>query len=504
LSPLKRFDLEDIELLIDQEKYFILHAPRQTGKTTSMLALMKYLNLGQEYLCLYINIESAQTARENVKRGMSAILSTIAIRAGIHLKDQFPARHIDSLLKENQYETAILSLLTSWCSILKKPLVLIIDEVDSLVGDTLISLLRQIRSGYDLRPENFPHSIILCGVRDIRDYRIYSDKEKSIITGGSAFNIKAKSLRLGGFTENETAELMVQHEQETGQKFTANAKDAVWYYTNGQPWLVNALCYETCFEMKQGRDRSKSITKEMMDQAKENLILRSETHLDQLADKLTEVRVANIIETILVGENDANKPEIQPDDRQYLIDLGLIRQGIHGLEIANPIYREVIPRELILYRQDTLGQNPAWYIKENGRLDINKVIEAYIEFYKEHSELVTKRKTYTEAAHHLLFMAWLQRIVNSGGIISREYAAGLGRLDLCIEFADERFAFELKLSSAKALERGRRQLAGYLDRLSLNNGWLVIFSRSEVKDWEKVGKREQIKEQNKEIEVIWL
>jgi len=164
----------------------------------------------------------------------------------------------------------------------------------------------------------------------------------------------------------------------------------------------------------------------------------------------------------------------------------------------------VIPRELTSYDQNTLGQNPAWYIKKNGKLDINKVLEAYVEFYKEHSELVTKRKTYTEAAHHLLFMAWLQRIVNSGGTIAREYAAGLGRLDLCIDFASERFAFELKLSSARALERGRKQLADYLDRLSLNSGWLIIFSRHEVKDWDKVGRRQYIKENNKKIEVIWL
>jgi len=49
-------------------------------------------------------------------------------------------------------------------------MVLFIDEVDSLVGDTLISLLRQLRSGYDRRPSSFPQSIILCGLRDIRDY----------------------------------------------------------------------------------------------------------------------------------------------------------------------------------------------------------------------------------------------------------------------------------------------------------------------------------------------
>ncbi|RJQ24540.1 hypothetical protein C4565_09550 [Candidatus Parcubacteria bacterium] len=151
-----------------------------------------------------------------------------------------------------------------------------------------------------------------------------------------------------------------------------------------------------------------------------------------------------------------------------------------------------------------LGQDPAWYVKEDGCLDINKVLDAYIEFYKEHSELVTKRKTYTEAAHDLLFITWLQRVVNGGGIISREFAAGLGRLELCIDCRGERFAFAMKLNFPKALERGRKQLADYLDRLSLDSGWLIIFSRGEITDWQAVGRREQIGEQGKQIEVIYL
>jgi len=129
-------------------------------------------------------------------------------------------------------------------------LVLFIDEVDSLVGDTLISLLRQLRSGYDRRPSSFPQSIILCGLRDILDYRIHSDNEKTIITGGSAFNIKAESLRLGNFIQTEVDRLLEAHTKETGQKFDTRAKELIWNYTQGQPWLVNALAYETCFKMK--------------------------------------------------------------------------------------------------------------------------------------------------------------------------------------------------------------------------------------------------------------
>ena len=118
--------------------------------------------------------------------------------------------------------------------------------------------------------------------------------------------------------------------------------------------------------------------------------------------------------------------------------------------------------------------------------------------------MLTKRKLYPEAAHHLLFMAWLHRIVNAGGSITREYAAGLGRLDLCIEFAGERFAFELKLQSAKARTGGLEQLAAYLDRLSLASGWLVIFQRSFPKDLNALGIPEIIEYRGKTITLIGL
>ncbi|ETR73658.1 MAG: hypothetical protein OMM_06802, partial [Candidatus Magnetoglobus multicellularis str. Araruama] len=81
LPPLSRFDLEEIQMLIAQKKYFVLHAPRQTGKTSCLLALMKYLNEQGNYECLYINVEAAQAMRENVYEAMRVILGEIVLRA---------------------------------------------------------------------------------------------------------------------------------------------------------------------------------------------------------------------------------------------------------------------------------------------------------------------------------------------------------------------------------------------------------------------------------------
>jgi hypothetical protein len=89
LDPLSRLDLEEILLFIEQKKYFVLHAPRQTGKTSCMLDLADYLNQEGKYRCLYINVEIAQAARENIAKGIQAVLNEIASRANLFLGDSF-------------------------------------------------------------------------------------------------------------------------------------------------------------------------------------------------------------------------------------------------------------------------------------------------------------------------------------------------------------------------------------------------------------------------------
>ncbi|NJN48454.1 MAG: AAA family ATPase, partial [Candidatus Competibacteraceae bacterium] len=276
LPPLERIKLGEILPLIEQEKYFVLHAPRQTGKTSCLLALMDFLNQQGTYRCVYINVEAGQAARENVEAAMRAILSELANRAQWLIGSDYIASHWPQALTEQGSYGALGHLLSHWAAQDSKPLILMIDEIDTLIGDTLISVLRQLRAGYAWRPRRFPQSVILCGVRDVRDYRIHSSAEKAIITGGSAFNIKAESLRLGNFVRTEVESLYHQHTTETGQTFTAEALERVWDLTQGQPWLVNALGYEACFRVKAGRDRSCPITIESVNEAKENLILRRE------------------------------------------------------------------------------------------------------------------------------------------------------------------------------------------------------------------------------------
>lgn len=497
LPPLERWNLTEILSLIDQKKYFVLHAPRQTGKTTTLLALMEYLNTQGKYRCLYINVEAAQTAREDVKRGMRAILAELAAQSQDFLNDPFMMQRWAETLDQFGEDSALNRLLTLWGQTSPQPLVLLIDEIDALIGDTLIAVLRQLRAGYPKRPALFPQSIVLCGVRDVRDYRIYSAEGKAVITGGSAFNIKAASLRLGNFTQAELEQLYYQHTQETGQTFQPAALQLAWNLTQGQPWLVNALAYETCFRQEAGLNRSQPITAEMIVEAKEQLILRRETHLDQLADKLREERVRRVIEPILAG---GTSPDLIPtDDISYVQDLGLIRLDQGQLAIANPIYQEIIPRELTYSTQLTITHQPPWYIDSQGKLEMDKLLAAFQRFFREHSESWVERFDYKEAGPQLLLQAFLQRIINGGGRVEREYGLGRGRTDLLIIWpypgGEQRIVLELKLKH-KALEQtiaeGLEQTYTYKDRSQAEAAHLIIFDRDKKRSWsEKVFVREE-------------
>ncbi len=478
VPPLDRIDLEDVKALIDRKKYFLLHAPRQTGKTSSLLALMNYLNQEGTYRALYVNIEMAQAARENVEMGASAIIQAIASEASRRFGDNDAIPMAQRLSKDTNPFVVIEQFISLWCAVCPKPTVLLLDEVDSLIGDTLISLLRQLRSGYTNRPERFPQSVLLCGVRDIKDYRIHSSLEKAVITGGSAFNIKAKSLRMGDFLESEVMALLCEHTLETEQVFSPEACNEIWKLTKGQPWLVNALAYDICFELPEGKNRSRPITEDMVMKSKERLIQARATHLDQLADKLQEPRVRRIIEPMLAG---LNLEDMNPDDIQYLIDLGLCRLESSGrLVIANPIYREVLPRVLAFVPQASLPQiSPIW-LKPDGGLDTNALLLAFLVFWRQHGEPLLGSAPYHEIAPHLVLMAFLHRVVNAGGTLDREYAIGWGRMDICVRYGGVILGIELKVwrdHELDPLNEGLEQIDGYLNGLSQDTGWLVIFDR---------------------------
>ena len=364
IPPLERVDVERVLGLVRDKRYFVLHAPRQTGKTSTLLALRDRLNGGAagDVHCVYVNVEPAQAMRDDVAGAVREVLGRLASGARAS-GDEFLYRVWPDIFASFG-PGALSEALVRWSEASPKPLVVLIDEIDALVGDTLISVLRQLRAGYHDRPALYPQSVVLCGVRDVRDYRIRSGSGE-IVAGGSAFNIKADSLRLGDFTQDQMRTLFAQHTDETGEVFASTALDAVWRQTRGQPWLVNALCDRACFRGRTGRDRSRAVDDADIFDAQEAMILARETHLDQLADKLREERVRRVIEPLLKGDDEEQGTVANMEhgrDIEYVRDLGLIARDA-PVRMANPIYAEVVPRELAWAAQERMVQEVAWYVE---------------------------------------------------------------------------------------------------------------------------------------------
>ncbi|MBU0763866.1 MAG: ATP-binding protein [Bacteroidetes bacterium] len=479
VDPLRGLEKE-IYRLIEREQYFVIHAPRQTGKTTLLHSLAHKLNKEGRYISSVISVERAGYKSISIEEANYSICNALYNSCKNFInKKFFPAE------PENNKRITFYNYLSDWISSLDKPAVLLIDEIDSLYDDVLVSLLRQLRDGFQSRPKHFPASVALVGLRDVRDYKLKSKYSDRSLGSGSPFNIKAESFMLGNFSKDMMKNLYSQHTRDTGQVFSDEVTELIYSFTGGQPWLVNAIADEIIVKILE-EDFSKEITKKIVTTAKENLIQRRDTHLDSLLDKLKEERVKNIVSNVISG--DSPLYDTFNDDLRYCIDLGIIKNEDNIISFSNHIYKEIIPRVLNYHWQMGIGEEGETnrYIK-NHRLDMDKLLKAFQTFYRRHSEHWIDIFNYKEAGQQLLLMAFLQRIINAGGRIEREMAVGRGRTDLTIYYGNDIFVLELKLKRDEYVyKEGMDQLSRYLDTIGSEKGYLILFELKNSKEvpWE--------------------
>jgi hypothetical protein len=478
--------LPEAARLIEDEGYFVLHAPRQTGKTTSLRDLARRLTAEGRYAALHVSCEAGQAAGEDYLRAERIVVGAIRSQAQEAL---LPALMPPALTGQEEPGVLLLASLRAWAHSCPRPIVLILDEIDALIGQSLISVLRQLRAGFPDRPQAFPSSVILCGLRDVRDYKAQSGGDPTRLGTASPFNIKVESLRLGDFTRGEVITLYGQHTAETGQVFQGDALDEVWEATRGQPWLVNALAREALEKL--GVDPPQPISHVHMSMARERLILARQTHLDSLVARLHEPRVRRVLSPLIAGEEDEHEPpDLGPydDDLQYVRDLGLVAAD-NPVRIANAVYREVIVRALATEAEAKVTAEPRSFVRDDGSLDMRRLLDEFAVFWRRSGQTLARKMPYHEVAPQLVLMAFLQRIVNGGGYVEREFGVGRGRIDLLVRWplpgvaspVDwQHEALELKVwrdGRSDPLAEGLEQLDGYLAGLSLDHGVLVLFDR---------------------------
>ena len=476
---------EEVYSLIADKQYFVIHAARQSGKTTLLMEMTRKVNEEGKYHALYCSLENAQAVTE-AATGIPVIINSIKnALSGYALPN---ARSFKKDIDISDYFNALQAALTEYCRSLDKPLVLFFDEVDSLSGQTLISFLRQLRNGYINRINiPFVHSLALVGMRSIRDYRDEYRLPEQTLGSASPFNIAKKYMTLRNFNKDEIVELYGQHTADTKQIFEENAIELVWEKTQGQPWLVNAIACEIV-ENITASDPRQTIVIDMVSAAIQTLILRRDTHFDSLIARLHEDRVRRIIEPVIIGKEAAINR--YSDDYGYVKDLGLIRDDLGKTEPANPIYADVIVRSLNWNTQKDIEESGLLYqmprYLRNNIVDMDYLLSDFQVFWRENSGIWQEKYDYKEAAPHLILQAFLQRILNGGGQIIREMAAASGRVDLCVIFLKKKYPIELKIRyDDNTYSRGVKQTVSYMETLGCDKGWLVVFDRRETSTWDE-------------------
>jgi len=465
----------------------VLHAPRQTGKTTFLQSWAREINAGGEAVACYVSIERCQNLPEP-EHCMPDLCKAIQEHAEFS-NIPFPGLRdapINSMLSDTLIRFSAL--------VAPKPLIMLFDEADALKSDSLISFLRQLRGGFMERGVGkFPVSIALVGMRDLKDY-ITAAKDGVPPNPLSPFNIKEDSILLSDFSQEEVQKLFTQRTEETGQQITDEALEYVWEQSCGQPWIINSLFKRATMRVLKP-DNYSTVTLTHVKEACEQMILARETHLDSLAVRLREPPIRKMMETLFTGNSDLDLAE--SDACRKCLDVGLIRMEKGKPVVANPIYREVLARQVTFGTQATLPdpEEEGWqWEKPDGSLDMDAMLREFQKFWRRHSELWEEKSDYTEAFPHLLLMAFLQRVLNGGGHIEREYAVGRGRMDLAVQYNGKIYIIEIKLvhpysSPADVREEGLSQTARYRDKIDANApAYLVIFDRrpeTKQKSWDE-------------------
>jgi AAA domain len=311
--------LPEVAQLVERSGYFVVHAPRQVGKTTALLSLAQRLTAEGRYLAVLVSMEMGAGHPDDVGAAEQAILNSWRHAAAA----QLPAELQPPEFPETAPGSRIASALAAWAVASPRPLVVFLDEIDALRDDVLISVLRQLRDGYRNRPHRFPASLALIGLRDVRDY-----------------NIAVRSLSLRNFSVDEVAELYGQHTVETGQHFEPAATSRAFELSQGQPWLINSLA-KISVELI---GPTKPISFAHIERSRQILVERQEPHFADLTQRMRDPRILAILEPMLAGRLLGDVPE---DDRRFAVDLGLLRRNAEGrLEVTNTIYREIILRSL--------------------------------------------------------------------------------------------------------------------------------------------------------------
>ena len=457
--------------LVYQKRYFTIWAPRQTGKSTYFRFLGEALKK-EGYKVCHVNFEDFTTGSE----------SDFLIGLTDALSDQW----------EIPFEPTTLAGVFRQIERMKtEKCVLIIDEVEGINPAFFGSFLHTIRKMYHSRTEHALKSVILVGVSNI--VGVVKDN-------ASPFNV-TDNLNIPYFTNEETLELLNQHERETGQLFYPSVKAKISEITANQPGLVNGFAAKLV-----ERFASKPMIKypDYIEIEDDYLKFSLDKNVSNIINKGEKHR--KFIENLLFTEEKIEFQIYRPTIKELYVN-GIITPDENGyIAFKVPLYRKCLYKAFYPYTNGEAGRIGSTidideYFSPEGNLYIEKVIENYkiyalrrkFKYFKEKNQK-GRYVTLKEATLVYSFETYLNAFLSMAeGKTYLEAHTGIGRTDLIITVNNEEFVVEAKVySDIVKFRKGKQQLAQYAKSLSLPTAIYLVFVESEVKNPTVIEKEEMV------------
>ncbi|HLP48128.1 MAG TPA: AAA-like domain-containing protein [Candidatus Kapabacteria bacterium] len=494
--------------MIDNGFYFTINRPRQYGKTTMMYLLFQRMQKNKDYLPIDISFEGiGASTYASASRFIPAVLDLLSMRL-----EFMEEKEAVSLLEKNSniHDFGKLSrFFTEFVRESGRKVVLMIDEVDKSSNNQLfLDFLGMLRTKYLGRNEGKDysfHSVILAGVHDIKTLKakMRRDSEQKY---NSPWNIAVDFEVDLALLPNEISAMLEEYSKERKVKMDISFfTEYLFYFTSGYPFLVSLLC-KIIDEKILPTKKKKEWNPDDLVKAVQIALKNDNTNFDSLVKNLeNNPELYELAFNIIMNEKEYSYNRLNALIHQGTI-YGILKEEKGKTRVHNRLYEQII-YDYMSSNLETSGgiKNSAIsasYIREDGTLDIKKIIQKFQEFIKE--QYSTKDTPFIERNGRLLFLAFIKPIINGKGFDFKEVEVSEEkRLDIVITFENQKYIIELKIWRGEVYhQEGIRQLCDYLDRQNQSKGYLLIYDLR--KETGKVGEWEKIEEHGKEIYAAWV
>jgi len=482
--------LQEIKQLVDRGDYFTINRARQFGKTTTLRALGQYLQ--KDYAVISLSFQRMSAAKFRDEFTFSGAFAEAFLKVVDNRRKKvtgLDTEALDALRAATDSQMDLVNLfdhLNHICMTARKPVILMIDEVDSASNNQIfLDFLAQLRDAY-LDREDTPtfQSVILAGVYDIKNLKqkIRPNEEHRY---NSPWNIAAKFTVDMSFSAKDIEGMLFQYEMDhhTGMNVTEIAQ-YIFDYTSGYPYLVSSIC-KLLDEQIMGNGAFMTLetvwTKEGVLEAIKALLKEPTTLFDDMRKKIVDYpELYNMLYAILFqGKSFPYNPD------NYSIDIGVMFGFVkedHGMvAISNRIFET---RLYNLFMSEELTDNQTYqagllernrFIK-NGILDMDLILKKFVDHF---SDIYADSDTiFVEENGRRLFLLYLKPIINgTGNYYVEARTRDLRRTDVIIDYHGKQYIVEMKIWHGNEYHnKGLEQLAGYLDDYHLDKGYLLSFN----------------------------